>query len=141
WGNCQGTLARVPLAGGAPRPVLEHVDFATWGPDGNSLAVVRAIEGHYQIEFPIGAVWYKSPGWITSLAVSSAGDRVAFLEHPVLGNINGSVAIVDRAGTKKELFKGWDLNGGLAWTRNDREIWFEGAKTARNHSIYAVSMS
>ena len=31
-----GTLARVPLAGGAPREVLENVQDADWSPDGQS---------------------------------------------------------------------------------------------------------
>ena len=35
----RGTLARMPLGGGAPREMLENVQEADWGPDG-SLAVV-----------------------------------------------------------------------------------------------------
>src|SRR6202522_1560743 len=38
WINV-GTLARAPLAGGAPRPVLDDVEWADWSPDGNNLAV------------------------------------------------------------------------------------------------------
>ena len=141
WGNCQGTLARVPLAGGAPRPVVEQVDFAAWAPDGNSLAIARAVNGKDRIEYPVGTVWYESKGWITSVAVSNSGDRVAFYEHPVLGNIGGALVVVDRAGRKKELFQGSDLNGGLAWARDDREVWFDASKNGRLHSIFAVSMS
>ncbi len=40
WVN-MGTLARAPLAGGAPREVLEHVQWADWAPDGGSFLVVR----------------------------------------------------------------------------------------------------
>jgi eukaryotic-like serine/threonine-protein kinase len=36
-----GTLARVPLVGGAPREILEGVEWADWSPDGSTLAVVR----------------------------------------------------------------------------------------------------
>ncbi|MFY9950435.1 MAG: serine/threonine-protein kinase, partial [Candidatus Sulfotelmatobacter sp.] len=36
-----GTLARVPLAGGAPREVLDKVFWADWAPDAQSLAVIR----------------------------------------------------------------------------------------------------
>jgi hypothetical protein len=35
-----GTLARVPLEGGAPREILENVMNADWSPDGKELAVV-----------------------------------------------------------------------------------------------------
>src|SRR5579872_6968490 len=34
-----GTLARVPLSGGAPREILENVDDADWSPDGSTIAV------------------------------------------------------------------------------------------------------
>ncbi len=40
-----GTLARAPLVGGAPREILEHVQWADWAPDGSSLAVVRDSNG------------------------------------------------------------------------------------------------
>ena len=141
WGHCQGTLARVPLAGGAPRPVLDQVDFADWAKDGNSIAVVvRANEG-YQIEFPIGTVWYKSKGWIAKIAVSRAGDRIAFFEHPALGDVAGSLTVVDRTGKKEVLLTGWQLGDSLAWAPGEREIWFSGTRTGRQTNIYAVSLS
>src|SRR5205823_2827301 len=39
WGDCMGTLALVPAAGGAPREILENVTAADWAPDGKTLAV------------------------------------------------------------------------------------------------------
>ena len=36
-----GTLARVPLTGGAPRKILEDVSAADWAPDGENLAVIQ----------------------------------------------------------------------------------------------------
>src|SRR5262249_23236534 len=53
-----GGLARVPLAGGAPREVSENVTWVDWSPDGNDLAVARTVGGREQIEFPIGTVIY-----------------------------------------------------------------------------------
>ena len=47
-----GTLARVPLAGGSPRPVLENVRYADWTPDGRELMVERAVGDKHRIEFP-----------------------------------------------------------------------------------------
>ncbi len=140
WGACQGTLARVPLAGGAPRQVLERVDDADWAPDGKSLAVVRAVEGRYRLEFPIGKVLYESPGWITNPRVSPKGDRIAFGEYPVLGNMVGSVSVVDLAGKKKTLLTGWFLLG-LAWRPDGEEIWFTGTPVGRTKKLHAVSLS
>lgn len=47
-----GTLARAPLAGGAPRAMLENVQRADWSPDGNTLAVVRDVRGRNRLEYP-----------------------------------------------------------------------------------------
>ena len=91
-----GTLARAPLAGGAPRPVLENVEWADWSPDGNSLAVVRNVGGRDRLEFPIGKVLYEtSGGWISYPRVSPKGDYVAFIDHPNQGDDGGAVAVVD----------------------------------------------
>jgi len=53
-----GTLARVPFAGGVPRPSVEGVFYAgaDWSPDGKELAIVRNVEGKDRLEFPIGKV-------------------------------------------------------------------------------------
>ncbi|HZI67533.1 MAG TPA: protein kinase, partial [Thermoanaerobaculia bacterium] len=40
-----GTLARMPLEGGAPREVLEGVREADWSPDGSQLAIIRDVGG------------------------------------------------------------------------------------------------
>ena len=102
-----GTLARAPSAGGAPRPVLEDVEWADWAPDGNSLAVVRNVGGHDRLEFPIGKVLYETGGgWISYPRVSPKGDFVAFMDHRNQGDDGGSVAVVDLAGKMKRLTRG-----------------------------------
>src|SRR4029453_14363038 len=81
-----GTLARVPLAGGAPREVLENVEDADWSPDGKSLAVSRITGNRSRIEYPIGKVLYEAPGWVNNVRVSPDGRFVAFLDHPQRGD-------------------------------------------------------
>ena len=49
-----GTLAQVPLVGGAPRELLEEVLFADWAPNGTDFAVVHRIGNRGRLEFPIG---------------------------------------------------------------------------------------
>jgi hypothetical protein len=53
-----GTLSRVPMNGGAPLPIERNVMSADWSPDG-PLAIVRAIDGVNQLEFPTGTVLHK----------------------------------------------------------------------------------
>jgi serine/threonine protein kinase len=83
-----GTLARVPLTGGAPREVLEGVESADWSPDGTKLAVVRSAGGQDRLEYPIDTLLYATTGWISSVRISPKGDRIAFLDHgPCAGPI------------------------------------------------------
>ena len=89
-----GTLAQIPLSGGAPREVLEHVGAATFSPDGR-LAVVRSEGGRSRLEFPIGTVLYETAGWLSSPRFSAAGDRIAFHEHPLHNDDRGWPAVVD----------------------------------------------
>lgn len=55
-----GTLGRVPLGGGAPREVLEDVQWADWSPDGSNFAVVRDLAGQSRLEYPVGKVLYQT---------------------------------------------------------------------------------
>ena len=135
-GACRGTLARVPLVGGAPREVLTDVDESDWSPDGTALAVVRVVEGHYRLEYPIGKVIYQSDGMIRSIRVSPKGDRIAFFDHPRLSDLGGSVAVVDLTGHKKMLSTGWSSATGLAWPPAADEIWFTADRT-----LYAVTLA
>ncbi len=141
WINV-GTLARAPIAGGAPRPVLEDVEWADWSPDGANLAVVRNVGGRDRLEFPIGKVLYEtSGGWISYPRVSPKGDAIAFMDHPNQGDDGGLIAIVDLAGHKKNLTRQWYGTQGLAWTPDGKEIWFTASELGLFHYITAVTPS
>jgi eukaryotic-like serine/threonine-protein kinase len=137
----KGVLARVPLAGGAPREVLRDVEAADWSPDGSALAVVHEVAGKSVLELPIGTRLVESAGWLANPRVSPAGDRVAFLDHPVRGDNGGAVAVVDAAGNKTTLSSGWKTLLGLAWAPGGREIWFTGARAGAAAMLHAVSLS
>jgi hypothetical protein len=137
-----GTLARTPIAGGAPRELLNDVNWADWTSDGSSLAIVRVQGGFSQLEFPIGKVLYKAPGgWIGDPRISPKGDRIAFLEHPLVADDGGSVAIVDLTGAHKTLTKNWISEDGLAWSPTGDEIWFTATHEGLGRALYAVDLS
>src|SRR5579863_1876112 len=141
WINV-GTLARAPLAGGAPRPIVEDVEWADWSPDGNSLAVVRNVGGRDRLEYPIGKVLCEtSGGWISYPRVSPKGDFVAFMDHPNQGDDGGLVAVVDVSGNKKELTREWYGTQGLAWSPDGNEVWFTASELGVDHYLSAVSLS
>jgi len=136
-----GTLARVPLNGGAPRPVVENVQWADWSPDGNNLAIVRDVGGRNQLEFPIGKALYQTSGWISHPRVSRKGEFVAFLDHPLPGDDGGSVKIVNLTGNVKTLASGFQTAQGLAWSPDGEEIWFTAADLGLKRAIFAVTLS
>ena len=116
-----GTLATSSLVGSAPRPVLEGVGEADWGPDGESMAVVREVAGRYRLEFPIGTILHESDGWLSDVRVRPSGDMVAFVVHPLRGDNIGSVAVVDLEGAVTVLQQGGSQ--GLAWSPSGDEVW------------------
>jgi dipeptidyl aminopeptidase/acylaminoacyl peptidase len=135
-----GTLARVPLSGGAPREILENVSDADWSPDGASLAVLRTAGGKNRIEYPIGTMRYESDGLAPKwLRVSPKGDRIAFFEPDNAGG-DYSVTVLDTNGGKQVLSRGWQTLLGLAWSSKDGEIWFGGAKAGGEPALRAVTL-
>jgi serine/threonine protein kinase len=134
-----GILSQAPLSGSASRELLEDVADADWSPDGTSLAVVRAPQWRYRLEFPAGKVLYETTGYISHPRVAPKADAVAFLDHPVFGDDRGSVAIVDLAGKKKTLSEGWESAQGLAWSISGKEIWFTATRAGSARSLYAVT--
>jgi Tol biopolymer transport system component len=141
WLIRSGTLARVPLAGGTPREMLEDVLSADWSPDGSTLAVSRLVEGVWRLEYPIGNVLYESDERITIVRVSPGGNCVAFLEEVPAGGsfTSGRISVVDRAGERTSLFEGWGTVG-IAWSASGREIWTHAYEGSRARSIRAVSL-
>jgi hypothetical protein len=138
-----GTLARVPLAGGAPRELLENVKYADWSPDGRELAVIRHVAGQEQLEFPNGNVVATpdSPGGgFSFLRVSPQGDRVAAFALTFAGGLTGNVAVIDRAGNKRIVSRQYFNCFGLSWKGD--EIWFTAAdeRPLFRNTLHAITL-
>jgi len=137
----EGTLGRVPLGGGAPREVLEHVQWADWSPDGLNLAIVREVAGQSRLEYPIGKVLYQTGGWLSHPRISPKGDAIGFIEHPVRRDDAGSIAVIDLAGKKKTLSTGWETIWGLGWSPAGNEIWFSSTRIGYGRYLSAVDLN
>jgi serine/threonine protein kinase len=140
-GEDVGTLARVPFGGGAPREVLEGVSGADWGPDGDSLAVVRALGGKFRLEYPIGTVLYeteKRPPMMPR--VSADGKLVAFFDFDVeVGDY--ALCVIGSNHPRQVLSRGWRSIGALNWSPDNREVWFSGGQPGGDPALYAVTLS
>jgi hypothetical protein len=133
----EATLARVPLLGGAPRPVLEHVTYADWSAADGTIAAVHVVGSEHRLEFPIGHVLVSSQGEIAYPRVSPAGDRVAFLSWPVKADDRGTVVIVDRTGHQETISPTWEGVRGLAWTPGGDEVWYTAASAGTQYELWA----
>lgn len=135
-----GMLARAPIAGGSPREVLPDIRWADWDPSGK-LAVVHSVNGHSRLEYPIGTVLYRSPGWISHIRFSPRGDLIAFMDHPALWDTRGVVSLVDTAGHVRTLTRDWDCEHGLAWRPDGKEVWFSAIEKGNGLNLMAVDLS
>src|SRR5205823_9078693 len=141
WFISRGTLARMPVDGGAARDILEDVQEADWSPDGTKLAVVRWVNGRNRLEYPVGTVLYETAGYISHPRISPKGDLVAFMDHQVQGDNRGWVAVVNLAGKKTVLSDEWAGEEGLAWSPVGDEVWFTAHKGGEAFALHAVTLS
>jgi eukaryotic-like serine/threonine-protein kinase len=136
-----GTLARMPLGGGAPRELLTNVREADWSPDGSELAIIHEVNGKDRLEFPLGTVLFESTGYLSDVRVSPKADRLAFLEHPLKYDDRGVVGVVDLHGKHHVLTdEYWGLQG-LAWSTDGGRILFGGAVGPGFYQIHSVSLA
>jgi Tol biopolymer transport system component len=136
-----GTLARMPLTGGAPRAILENVREADWSPDGSDLAIIREVDGKDRLEFPAGHMLCESGGYLSDLRFSPKGDCIAFYEHPFRWDDRGSVNVVDLKGRKTRLSDGYSGEEGLAWSHDSREVVFSASTAGIVQSVYVVTLA
>ncbi len=129
-----GTLARVPLSGGPPRPVREGVIAADWSPDAREMAILCWADTGLRLEYPVGTVLAEPLADARELRVDPSGERVAVLT-------SAAVLIVDRSGRTRR-FDALPSTQGLAWDPDGQAIWVsaggwgeEGGRTGRSRNL------
>ena len=138
-----GTLAVLPLEGGAARPLVQHVNYADWTPDGSELAVIRATPNvsisSNLLQFPIDTTIYTPPrGWLSHVRFSPDGKYLAIQEHIPSGD-DGKLIILDRTGKKIAESPHYDSINSLAWSANE-EVWFTASPGADSRSVRAMNL-
>jgi len=135
-----GTLARVPLAGGAPREVLDGVFWADWTPDGQSVAVIQQTTGiSTHLQFPAGNVIYEPQGWVSHVRFSPSGNYLGIIDHVQSGD-DGRVVIIDPHGNHKTQSSFYSSVEGLAWAPSGKEVWYSAVPAGSARSIYALDL-
>jgi len=113
--NFGATLAQAPLAGGAPREILEHVRSADWSPDGKTLAILRWIGGKTRLEYPIGTVLLESDGTFGRPRISRDGGSIVI-------SVGSSLTDVDVRSRRTSVLAKADVMGD-SWSAKGDEIW------------------
>jgi Tol biopolymer transport system component len=141
-----GTLARVPMSGGAPRELLDNVQDADWAADGENMVVVRYMPetGHWRLEYPIGKVLFEGINWISHPKISPDGKWIAFADHQnASGDDEGAIGVIgsDGKGAEKILSTGWITVQGILWSPAGDEIWFTASNSGSTGDPRAVTLS
>ena len=137
-----GTLARVPLAGGAPREVIENV---TLGRLDTRRPVSRRHPSHI---LPAPHIWNFPPalcsiepkGWVSHVRFSPNGNYIAIGDH-VPGGDDGRVIVLDSHGNRKVSSSFYSSVEGVAWAPSGDEVWFSAVPAGSARSIYALDLS
>jgi WD40 repeat protein len=84
---------------------------------------------------------HKTSGWISGIRISPDGNRIAFVEHPVRHDTQGSIKLAELGRSVRALTGLWANVGGVAWHPSGREIWFTASRDGAPKSLWAVSAS
>ena len=142
-GRFHGTLARVPLGGGAPRQVKDDVQEADWSADGKDAFVVRQQGDAFRwlVEDAAGKVLYRAEdGFLQGIRVSPDGGHLALLAtigwQPAQP---APIVVVDPSGEHRTLDEAPAT--GLAWSPSGDEIWYSQLDTGGASSLWAIDLS
>lgn len=135
-----GNMARMPMLGGAPRPMLDHVVSANWDNTGEGFAVCRRVGNVCRLEYPTNKVRYETPGICQYARFSADGKKIAFLEYPVWGDERGSVVLLNVDTNEKKVLGTRDSVQGLAWGPGGDEVWVCTSAKGASRNIEAFSL-
>ncbi|MDP1824477.1 MAG: protein kinase [Archangium sp.] len=139
----RGTLAQAQLSGGAPRKVLEGVQWVDFHPQSSAPALVRWKDEQTTLEYPRDTVRYQTPtGWIGEIRFSPNGRHLAFVRHPARSDDRGSVFVVDLRGTApaRELSSAFSSLRGLGW-RDSETVWFSASREGLTGELHEVDLA
>jgi len=142
WSNLfNGTLARVPLGGGAPREVSENVEEADWTENGNDLFTVRKQRDAFRwiVEDSAGKALFRSENDpLVGLRVSPDGQRLAVLANDFQSG-SGRIVLLEANGESRVLAEASPT--GVGWSPTGHEIWYSQQDAGGASSLWAVDLS
>lgn len=136
-----GTLATLPISGGAPRELIKDVRSADYAPDGKTFAVSVRGDGDFRLEYPPGKVLHHFVGVLSNVRFSPDGRKIAFSQHPVSGDSRGMIAVIDADGKNyRVLTQEYADITGVAWSPKG-DIWYSASDSGIAAALFAVTLS
>ncbi|MBM3765012.1 MAG: hypothetical protein FJW32_06440 [Acidobacteria bacterium] len=132
-----GRLTKVPMNGGTPVAFDDNIMSADWHPDGAQLALVRVAKGQSMLEFPSGHVLFRTAGWISGVRFNAAGNKIAFVDHPVRHDDAGWIKVATIGGEVATIGEKWLAVHGVAWHPNG-EVWFAATRDGSPRALWAA---
>jgi hypothetical protein len=134
--SATGTLAVMPLGGGAPRTLAENVQDADYDAGGR-LAIIRRGESGFRLELPLGTTLVEG-AWLTHARISPDGRRIAYVQHPHTNDDAGDLMLVDVATKQTQKLAGdFSSIAGLAW--HGSTIWFTASRDSPYNEVFTIT--
>jgi len=95
--------------------------------------------GKQRLEFPIGKVLFETSGWITDVRISPDANHVAFIDHPLVPDDRGAIALADRQGNVQRPTPYYSTGRSVCWTPDGKELWYTASLTGEESGMYAVT--
>lgn len=133
-------MARVPLAGGAPRDFAERSVIADWAPDGETIAIVTSAKGENRIQYPVGRLLAATTNVVRGIRFSPKGDMLAVTEIPPNNPSKGLIALIDLNGRHRILAEA-GRRPEIAWTPDGKEIWFSAGSGGSPRTLNSVDLA
>ena len=135
-----GTLALMPISGGAPRKIRESVSSADLSSDGKVLTAVvssrSTMKDRDTLEFPLGT--RIASGIFVNPRIAPDGRELAV---KTLSARRPAIAIFGRDGKERVLSDSWRSISAPVWAGNGKEVWFSASQDREARTLYGVSRS
>ena len=83
---------------------------------------------------------YETQAWISSPRFSRDGQKIAFIDHPGVGDDRGRIGLADLSGNVRFLTEPFASMAHIAWSPANDAVWFSATPAGIGRSIYSVDL-
>ena len=84
---------------------------------------------------------FETSGWMSDVRISPDGKHVAFIDHPLVPDDRGAIAIADKQGGMQRLTAYYGTGRSMCWAPDGREVWYTATLVGEDAGMYAVKIA